>query len=180
MADERQRPTRVRLTGLQEAQLPALVELEQACVAMYHEVGFDAAEVPARGTADFVKLTRDHNLHVAEADGVVAGYLAWRDEAPGVAYLADVSVHPDFQRFGIGTQLLDALRTDARSLGLEVVVVRCWTKATWAKRFYERAGFAPIDDAAPEKVRGWRDARSQGRPLTRPGEVALWAAIGVD
>src|SRR4051812_18582006 len=100
--DDRRPPKRVRITGLQEPQLPKMVEIDAACSAMYYEAGFDAAEVPARASTDFVRLTRDHRVKVAEADDLPAGFLVWHDEAPGVAYLADLSVHPDYQRFGVG------------------------------------------------------------------------------
>ena len=176
--DDRTRPTRIRVTGLQEAQLAALVRLDEACSGMFYEIGFDAAEVPVRGEADLVALTRNHNVHVAEADGVVAGLLAWRDESPGIAYLAEVSVHPELQRFGVATKLLDTLRSEARALRLEHVVVRCWEKAAWAMGFYRGHRFIPIDATAPGKVLAWRDEHSQGRPLTRPGEVALWSPVG--
>jgi ribosomal protein S18 acetylase RimI-like enzyme len=178
--DDRTPPTRIRLTGLQEEQLGALVALDGACAAMYYGLGFDAAEVPARVAADFVRLTRSNKVRVVEADHEVAGFLAWHDESPGVAYLADIQVHPSFQRYGLGTSLLDALREDARSLRLEQAVVRCWEKATWALGFYRRQRFMPIDATAPAPVRGWKEERlSSGRPLTRPGEVALWSPIGL-
>lgn len=178
MHDERTAPRRIRVTGLQEAQLPALVALEQACTAMYHDIGFDAAEVPARTLADLVALTRQHDVRVAEVDHEVAGYMAWRDEAPGVAYLEELSVHPDHQRRGVATRLLQELHERARDLGMQEVVLRSWEKASWAQAFYRKAGFAPIGDDAPAKVKEWRSEReASGRPLTRPGEVILWAAI---
>jgi GNAT superfamily N-acetyltransferase len=178
--DDRIAPARIRITtGMQEAQLADLVKLDEACAGQFYEVGFDAAEVPVRRQADFVALSRHNLVHVAEADHVVAGLLAWHDESPGVAFLADVQVHPDYQRFGIATRLLDALREDARNIRLEQVVVRCWEKATWAMAFYRRQRFMPIDATAPAKVQGWKDERlATGRPLVRPGEVALWSPIG--
>src|SRR5262245_44417389 len=116
--DERTPPDRIRLTGLQEQQIEALTEIERATAAMYHALGFDAATVPARNVPDIVALTRKHNVHVAEADRVVAGYLAWRDEAPGVAYVEELCVHPDFHRFGIGSRLLEKAQDEAREAGL--------------------------------------------------------------
>ncbi len=179
MTDERTPPKRIRTTGLQEAQIQPLVEIERACAAMYHDVGFDAAEVPVRTPADIVALTRNHNLHVAEADHVVAGYLAWRDEAPGVAYVEALEVGPEHQRFGVATKLLEALKDDARGAGIRDILVKCWTRATWASRFYGKHGFRAIDAAAPEKVRAYCDGHaSSGRPLTRPGEALLWAPVG--
>jgi amino-acid N-acetyltransferase len=177
--DDRTPPKRIHLTGLQEGQLADLVELDAACAAMYHELGFDAAEVPTRSAAEIVALSRSNSVHVVEADHEVAGILAWHDESPGVAYLVDIQVHPDHQRFGLGTRLLEALREEARTLRLEQVVVRCWEKATWAMAFYRRQRFMPIDATAPAKVQGWKEERlASGRPLTRPGEVALWSPIG--
>jgi GNAT superfamily N-acetyltransferase len=177
--DDRTTPSRIRLTGLQEAQLPDLVKLDEACARMYYEIGFDGAEVPVRSQADLGQMTRTHNVHVAEADHVVAGFLAWRDESPGVAYLADVSVHPDYQRFGVASHLLEALRNEARGLKLEHIVARCWERATWAMSFYRRQRFIVIDPTAPPKVLAWKDERlATGRPLTRPGEVALWSPVG--
>lgn len=176
--DDRPPPARVRLTGLQEDQLADLLRLDAACAAMYYAVGFDAAEVPARREADFAALARSNSVHVAEADRVPAGVIAWHDEAPGVAYLTDISVDPAFQRFGIGAKLLDAVRNEARGLRLDQIVVRCWEKATWAMAFYRRQRFMPIDATAPALVKAWRDNYSSGRPLTRPGELALWSPIG--
>jgi amino-acid N-acetyltransferase len=177
--DDRTPPTRIRITGLQEDQLTALVELDAACAAMYYDKGFDGAEVPARVAGDFVRLSRQNNVHVVEADRVVAGFLAWHDESPGVAYLVDIQVHPDYHRFGLGATLLEAMRDEARDLKLEQVVVRCWEKATWAREFYRRQRFMPIDATAPAKVQGWKEERlASGKPLTRPGEVALWSPIG--
>jgi amino-acid N-acetyltransferase len=178
--DGRTPPARIRITkGLEEAQLPDLVALDERCAAMYHDIGFDAAEVPLRSQGDFASLARHNSVRVAEADRVVAGFLAWHDEAPGVAYLVDVSVHADYQRFGIATKLLDAMRDEARHHRLEQIVVCCWEKAAWAMAFYRRQRFMPIDATAPAKVRGWKDERlATGKPLTRPGEVALWSPIG--
>lgn len=178
MHDERTAPKRIRVTGLQEAQLPALVALEQACTAMHREAGPGVAEVEARTLADLAALTRRHDVRVAEADDEVAGYLAWRDEAPGVAVLEELSVHPDHQRCGIGTRLLAELQDRARELGLEQIVVRSREKASWARAFYEKKGFEPLGDDAPAKVRAWCSGpEASGSPLTRAGEVILWAAI---
>ena len=176
-ASDRTPPQRIRISRLQESQLEELVELERACTAQYHDIGFDAAEVPARTLADIAHLPRHHNVFVAEADHEVAGYLAWRDESPGVAYLEEISVHPHFQRFGVGTRLLQAFEEDALRCGLHDMVARTFERATWAKAFYAHHGFTQLGDQASRKVLGWREERSGGRPLTRPGEVVIWKPL---
>ena len=178
--DDRPVPTRIRVRPrLQEADLEPLVALDAICSQMYYAAGFDAAEVPARTQRDFVLLAKQNSIYVAEVDNQVGGFLAWHDESPGVAYLVDVQVHPDAQRFGVASDLLDAMRAEARKLKLEQIVVRCWEKATWAMSFYRRQRFMPIDATAPAQVTTWKEERlATGKPLVRPGEVALWSPIG--
>jgi GNAT superfamily N-acetyltransferase len=179
MSDNRTAPKRIRITGLQEQQLAAVAEAEAAATAVYYDSGFDAAEVPTRSIADITALTRHHNVRVAEADHEPVGYAAWRDEAPGVAYVEEISVHPDFQRFGVGSRLMETIRDEAREAHLKQIVLRCWTRAPWAMAFYKSLGFVQIDSAAPAKVRGWQEQHvASGRPFTRPGEIAMWAPVG--
>lgn len=180
--DDRTPPTRIRTSKLQEVQVPALVSLDQACAAMYHELGFDAAEVPARTERDFYVLPKGHAVRVAEADYVVAGYSAWRDESPGVAYLEELSVHPDFQRFGVGTKLLEQVIEEALEAGFSDLVLRAWDRAPWASSFYAKNGFVPLDEAglaaASEKVRTWFQEKGEsGREFLRPGESARWKKL---
>lgn len=181
MSDERTPPTRVRVSRLQEVQLPAVEKIDHACAAMYHAIGFDAAEVPVRSAAELVKLTRDHNVYVVEADWQPAGYAAWRDEAPGVAYIEEINVDPDVQRFGLGAKLLETIRDDARKARLKHIVVRAWTKAKWAMSFYQKHGFQEADGATtlPDDVMAWVTSKAEsGRPVTRPGEVVLFGEVG--
>jgi ribosomal protein S18 acetylase RimI-like enzyme len=175
--DERERPKKIRFSKLQEAQLQALVDLERATTAMYYEIGFDGAEVPARTFADLAALPRTHSVHVAEADYQVAGYAAWRDESPGVAYIDEISVHPDYQRFGIGRSLYEKVEAEARDLKLKEIVLKVSDRAVWALRFYRALGFQKIEDGAPARVKTWFEEKSSGQPFLRPAESAMWVAI---
>lgn len=177
MTEDRIRPKRVRVTRLQEAQIEALMEIERACSAMYHDIGFDAAEVPVRTYADIAHLPRFHNVYVAEADHEVAGYVAWRDESPGVAYIEELSVHPNFQRFGVGSKLLGAVEEDAVKAGLADIIAKKFEKAVWAAVFYAHHGFTHLDETATGRALGWLQERSGGRPMTRPGEVVIWKSL---
>ena len=85
--EERTPPEKIRITGLQEAQLLDLQAIEARCAAMFYEVGLTDQQVTPRTDIEIARLTRNHDLMVAEADDRTAGYLAWADEAPGVAYL---------------------------------------------------------------------------------------------
>lgn len=176
--DNREAPQRVRLSGLQEAQIGPLTEIERRCAAMHYELGFDGAEVPPRSALELAGLPRAHDVYVAEADHVVAGYLAWRDEPPGVAYIAELMVDPDYQRFGIATRLVERMFEAARENGLRVAMVRRFERAPWAVGFYARLGFLAVDEQAEPAARAWLEEQvAIGRPVTRPGEDVLWAPI---
>ncbi len=169
------------MTRLEESQVPEVAKIDHACAAMYHEIGFDAAEVPVRSPTDLVMLTRHHNVYVIEANRNPAGYAAWRDEEPGVAYIEEINVSPDWQRFGLGAKLMETIREDARKEGLKHIVVRAWTKANWAMSFYRKLGFHEADGTRtlPNDVMGWvTKAGESGRPVTRPGEVVLFGEVG--
>jgi ribosomal protein S18 acetylase RimI-like enzyme len=176
--DDRTPPKRVRLEKLQEVHVPELIKIDRAAAEEYWALGFDAAEVPVRTNGEIYRLPKQHAVRVAEADYVVAGYSAFRDESPGVAYLEEITVHPDYRRFGIGRRLIEQVFEEARAANLKELVLRRWDKADWAVAFYEKLGFKPIDDSAPERVRGWLAEKTDGdRPFLRPGESALWVAI---
>lgn len=179
MSDERKAPERIRVIRLQEIHLVDLEKVDHACAAMYHAIGFTAAEVPTRSAADLAMLTRFDNVFSAEGDDwKPIGYAAWRAEPSDVAYIEAINVHPDVQRFGVGGKLLEALRDDAHKAELEHIVVRVWTKATWAMAFYRKHGFVEVDGATlPGDVKEWLSGDVSGRLAARPGEVILFAPV---
>lgn len=178
--DERVRPKKVRFSKLQEVHVAHLRRIDQASAEQYWAIGFDAAEVPTRSTQEFYAMPKFHAVRVAEADYVVAGFIAWRDEAPGVLYIEDIGVAPEYQRFGIATALIGKLDEEAREGRFTEVVLRCWLKADWAQAFYKKLGFKDLQASAdvPEKVREWYGEKTEGgRPFLRPEEVVMWRAI---
>jgi len=168
----KQPPQRVRVTKLQEAQIEAVVAIDLACKQGLHRAGIPEADLPARGLAGIAKLTKLHNVLVAEADGTVAGYAAWRDESPGVAYLEELHVKPELQRLGIGTRLLEAVREDIRAVSLPVLVTRCWTKAAAGRAFLAKAGLEPLGDSN-ERASLWRQEQEAAGALAKDGQVVL-------
>jgi amino-acid N-acetyltransferase len=167
-------PQRVRVTRLQELQIDAVVAIDAACKQLMLRAGVPSSEVPARGLAGVAKLTKFHNVLVAEADDAVAGYAAWRDESPGVAYLEELAVKPELHRLGIGTKLLDAVREEARAVSLPILVTRCWTKAGPGKALLEKAGLAPLSGDSGERAQLWREEQAAGEHgLAKEGQVVL-------
>jgi amino-acid N-acetyltransferase len=177
-----QAPQKVRIAKLQDIQIDAVVAVDLAGKAAMHKAGVPPAEAPARGLAGIGKLTKQHNVLVADADGVVAGYVAWRDESPGVAYIEDLAVKSELRRVGIGTKLIEAVRDDARRVSLPVLLVRCWSSVAPAKALLTKAGFVPIGSEpseVAERVAEWRAEQEAhyGGHVAREGQVVMLQSL---
>ena len=178
--DERTRPDRVKILKLQEAHIAELMTVERACAEKYYELGFDAAEVPVGSEQDFYKMPKNHAVRVAEADYKPVGYVAFRDEAPGIVYIEDLEVHPDLWRFGLGRELLGRVAAETRELGLDVVIAKVFVRAEFAREFYHALGFLPIDDAAPAAAKEWLTAKQEAAEVyPRPDQQVLWVSAKV-
>lgn len=81
------------------------------------------------------QLTRSierRSLLVAEVDGNVVGFVHWNARRDGWHTLYELVVHEDYQRTGVGRNLLYACPTPVR--------LRCTVDNDRANRFYENAG----------------------------------------
>ena len=72
----------------------------------------------------------------------------------GYAHLAELDVLPSHGRQGVGSALLDAVCTWARSAGYPAVTLRTFRDVPWNAPFYARRGFRVVDSAqlSPEHV----------------------------
>ncbi len=179
MSEERIPPQKIRITKLQEAQLLDLQAMEAGCAQMFYDIGYTEDEIRPRGETELGRLTRDHDVLVAEADNQTAGFLVWADQAPGVAWLSTLAVAPDYQRFGIATRMLRELGELAHSHGIEQVVTPCWGRAAWALAFLAVRGFEPLEGALADKLSRWKalslDKDEAGAALVQPGQNLWWA-----
>jgi amino-acid N-acetyltransferase len=163
-------PQRVRVARLQDTQLDGVVAIDAECKQQLHRAGVSASEEPARGVAGIAKLTKLHNVLAADADGVVAGYAAWRDESPGVAYLEELAVKPELQR-------LDAVREEARALSLPILLIRVWTKNAAGKALLEKAGFTPLATHTSDRATMWREEQEAAGGLAKEGQVVMVSSL---
>jgi len=168
-------PQRVRVAKLQDTQLDGVVAIDLACKQQLHRAGVPASEDPARGVAGIARLTKLHNVLVADADGVVAGYAAWRDESPGVAFLEELAVKPELQRHGIAEKLLDSVREEARALSLPILLTRAWSKNAPGKALLEKAGFTLLSAHTSDRATMWREEQEAAgdHGLAKEGQVVM-------
>lgn len=94
--------------------------------------------------------SEDSDVLVAERDGVICGmacveYLT-KQESPycharSIYYITEFGVDSAFHRQGVGRELLEFMREDARARGFARIELDVWAFNEDAIRFYEAVGF---------------------------------------
>lgn len=91
---------------------------------------------------------REYEIHVAEDDGAVVGYvcLGPTPMSEGVWDLYWIAVDPKHQGQGIGNTLLRFVESEIRSRNGRMLLIETSSKRSYAatRRFYERAGYREI------------------------------------
>lgn len=92
----------------------------------------------------------ESDVIVAEKDGVICGmagveYLS-KQESPycnarKIYYITEFGVDEACQRQGVGRELMDFMRADARAKGFSSIELDMWTFNETAQKFYEAIGF---------------------------------------
>jgi len=106
-----------------------------------------------------------NQVWVAEANGKVAGFIAFEDGWVNHLYIA-----PEFQRLGFGRQLLNIAKESSRALQLWVFEIN-----VPAIRFYESQGFGVIERTngaaneakMPDVLMEWRSLPLKSPPSDR-------------
>jgi len=94
---------------------------------------------------------RVRDFFVAEDDGRVIGCAALKIIWDDLSEIASLAVKSEYQRKGIGRQLVEACLEEAKSLGLPRTFV-----LTYETAFFERLGFKVVDKSIfPQKI--WVD-----------------------
>ena len=83
-------------------------------------------------------------LWVALADKVRVGFAHLKIMEPGAIHLAEIDVHPDYGRRGIGTKLVEAVCNWAAANGYRYMTLTTFRDVRWNMPFYARLGFEPI------------------------------------
>ncbi|MBC1778308.1 GNAT family N-acetyltransferase [Listeria booriae] len=82
---------------------------------------------------------------VAEIDGKIAGILGYHSPIPVPAnkhvLTLDIAVHPDFQKNGVGSALMDELFRIAKAENKEKLLLRVLSNNEKAIKFYTKLGF---------------------------------------
>ena len=145
--------TTIVLRDASEADLPAIVEIYNAAIA----TGISTAQLEPVTVEDRRQWLRAHSaaqypIWVAELDGVITGWLSFREFLPRCAYRGTVEisvyVSEKFRRRGIGRKLLQEAIARGPQLGMHSVIGLIFSHneasiALFRAAGFERWGFLP-------------------------------------
>ncbi|WP_393916171.1 GNAT family N-acetyltransferase [Halostreptopolyspora alba] len=143
------------------ADVPRLAEVSRAAFTLFGRAGL---ELPADDPeAEFAGGGRTLVAELPGGDGepLVVGF-AWLVELDGDAHLAEISVHPDHGRQGVGSALLEAACADAAERGLGAMTLTTFRDLPFNGPWYTRMGFAelPREQWGVELAAQWRAEES--------------------
>ena len=107
--------------------------------------------------------------------GVPVGY-ALMELVDGHALLAQMDVHPDHGRQGLGTALIGRVVARVREMGLTALYLTTFTQVPWNAPFYGRLGFRVLEQA--EQPHFLQDIRQRERECGLSGRVAMRLEVG--
>lgn len=111
-------------------------------MALYDSVGWTTYTDDALRLYDAVG--RSLRVVCARADGVLVGLARIVGDGLTIVYLQDILVHPDYQRLGIGRELLKLALEPFEDVRQKVLITDDEPRQ---RAFYESLGFTEIRDA---------------------------------
>jgi len=119
-------------------------------------------KAPAELKARLEKLTRKDQVWVAEIETRCVGFMILTPNADGSLEVDWLDVHPDFQRTGIGTLLVDKALKVAKARGFQALSIRTQVKNEKAIGFATKNGFETF-----EKIKDFYGKRKEALRLKK-------------
>ncbi len=121
----------VSIRKLQPADLKAILSIQYKCFKDPYPLSL---------------LRRLHIMHpdgflVADADGLVVGYIIGVIRWGNIGHVLAIGVDPDFQRQRVGTMLIESIIEHFKKLGAKVVRLEARKTNVAAQQFYKGMGF---------------------------------------
>jgi GNAT superfamily N-acetyltransferase len=163
-------PYEIRLARPGEVALLPAIELAAARLFAGTDLGLgEAALEDTAPVESLAAAQRDGMLWVAIApSGEPVGF-AFGRMLGGEPYLAELDVHPDHGRRGLGAKLVRALIEWARAHGASCVTLSTFRDVAWNGPFYARLGFRALEPSELDAAH--RDLvereRSKGLPVEK-------------
>jgi ribosomal protein S18 acetylase RimI-like enzyme len=134
----------------EEADLAELPEIDRRAEALFRVAGIDLPEIP-------YPVDELHESKAVLVVGRPAVGFVQIDEVDGLAHIQEIAVLPSHMRRGLGSLLLDAACSWARSAGYAAVTLTTYAEVPWNAPFYAARGFVELASLTPElaELRDW-------------------------
>lgn len=161
--------TAYRIALGRTADVPRLAEVERAAGRRFRAVGMDdIADGDVTPAAILEARAESGRLYVA-VDGAeaIVGFLIWSAK-DGLAYIEEVSVHPDHAGHRLAARMIDRLADDARGRYVAITLAT-FRDVAWNAPYYARLGFkeVPLVRLGPQHEVSWRQQAKNGLDMTR-------------
>lgn len=167
-----------KITRARPSDLPQLPAIERAAARLLAGHAPESVLAETTGQAELEEAQRRGHLWVALAEEVPVGFAHVKVLEPDAAHLAEIDVHPEHGRRGLGTRLVLAVCEWAAAQGYREVTLTTFREVPWNMPFYARLGFAeiPPDKLGPVLLAILEEESRRGLDSAR--RVAMWRPCG--
>lgn len=156
---------------------PRLRQIEIAAGARFRAVGMEeiAEGEPTPGTILEERAKAGRLCIALAASGEVAGFLIWSPK-DGLAYIEEVSVHPDHAGHRLAARLIDELANEVRG-HMPALSLATFRDVPWNAPYYARVGFVemPQDKVGPAHQESWLHQAENGLDMSR--RLFMWRPL---
>lgn len=139
----------LRVSKLQDIELRLSTFSDAEAIMEIDKLVWDESTTPGQikwnSRSHFLQTCPPGSQLVAAQNGVLCGYLGFAPPTPlpsnNHVYEINIAVHPDFQGYGVGIQLVSEVKELARQQGVRKLSLRVLSSNVRAISFYKRCGF---------------------------------------
>ena len=126
----------------------ALLEIERSAAQAFLVTEHAWMDDAATEADAYAPLIAARTVWVAETDGVLVGFVS-AERLEAILHVHELAVDLQYQRKGIGRDLMRAAIQAARDMGSAAVTLTTFRGVVWNAPFYRRLGFEILDAPPP-------------------------------
>ncbi|MCG8709814.1 GNAT family N-acetyltransferase [Brenneria sp. 4F2] len=135
----------ITISAAQPDHYSSLRAIELAAFETLREAGAVTGQAVANSLKEFYDFSRDGLLLAAfTPDSIPVGFIAGNFEDIWL-HIAEIDVHPNWQRNGIGRLLMQSLLSSGQQLGLAGATLTTDNIAAFNAKFYASLGFEMVE-----------------------------------
>ncbi len=164
----------IEIRNAEKWHISALAEIERAAAELFSNLDLPPhLRDETVSEQEHLAAQRQGLLLVALEDGIKPVGFAISTRVDSTLHLLEIDVHPQYQRRGIGSALLERIFSLAKDHGCKAVTLTTHKYVAWNMPWYEKQGFCLVgDDNMPKYLRSILD-REQEKGFDPKRRVAM-------